>query len=251
MTTDGGPRSAGKRRRPALPEPFRISVHPLGDAPWLRFDDELEGLRAARRAHHARAPHEVHRRDPCTAARSDVDVAAAETLSLVRGELRRAAREPPVSSDAPDLVCAALAIAEDLVVLVRAADGWRLVEAFVAAPSAWRLDEKIGRPLGAVHAPVPGFAAGTRSDATIERMFDALRPDAPVVRRSWSLHADAQRFVPRHAPDHAERPGRGAADRRRAVRAASALGAAGAAAIASKLGGAVLHRYHAATGIDP
>ena len=83
--------------------------------------------------------------------------------------------------------------------------GWTLVAACVASPSVWRLADKIGRPLGEVHAPVPGFASGTRADALIERMFDALRPDAPVVRGNWSLHADAVLHLPRHADDHAAR----------------------------------------------
>lgn len=179
-------------------------MRPLGDAPWPRIDDELDGLCAERRELHARAPSEVHRRAPDSHA--STDLAASETLTPVREALRDAGRGPPPSHGASDLVHAAVAVAEDLVILVRDADGWRLAEAVVTAPSAWCLDEKIGRPLGAVHDPVPGFAAGTRNDAVIRRMLDALRPGAPVVRGSWSPHADAVRFLPRHAPEHAERP---------------------------------------------
>ncbi|MEZ5865467.1 MAG: DUF3445 domain-containing protein [Geminicoccaceae bacterium] len=40
-----------------------------------------------------------------------------------------------------------------------APEGYRLVGAFVAFPSRWSLAEKIGRPMPAIHAPVPGLEA--------------------------------------------------------------------------------------------
>ena len=210
---------SGGSRRAALPEPFRIGVRPLGDAPWLRIDDALDAARVDKAVLHARDPRAVHRRigdaraEGAEGVGEPVDVALAaatalageETLALVRVALAAAGRAPPPATGPTPLARAALGVAEDLATLVRDASGWRLVEAFVAAPSAWVLGDKIGRVLGEVHAPVPGFEAGTTNDRTIARMFDALRDGVPVVRASWSLHADAHRFLPRHAPDHAAR----------------------------------------------
>ena len=207
------PRRSG-RARPALPEPFRAGLRPLGDAPWLRDGAGLGALLAERAALHARDPRAVHRRVGDAGEAVDpifldaLERAGIDCLALVGGALVAAGREAPTGTGPTPLASAALAVAEDLAALVRDVDGWRLAEAFVAAPSAWRLGEKIGRPLAEVHGPVPGFAAGTEGDALVTRMFDALRPGAPVVRGSWSLHADDRRFLPAHAPDHAARLGR-------------------------------------------
>ena len=219
MTEPGAGRAAPRRvrgaRRSALPGPFRIGVRPFGDGPWLRTGDDLDAVRADKAALHARDPRAVHRRvgddwddgsaEPVDAALLDATaLAGEETLALVRGALDAAGHAPPATGPTP-LARAALGVAEDLATLVRDASGWRLVEAFVAAPSAWALGDKIGRALGDVHGPVPDFATGTSNDRTVTRMFDALRDGAPVVRGSWSLHANARRFLPRHAPDHAAR----------------------------------------------
>ena len=39
----------------------------------------------------------------------------------------------------------------------RGEDGWRLAAGSLCFPSSWSLDEKFGRPLQEIHAPVPGF----------------------------------------------------------------------------------------------
>jgi hypothetical protein len=63
-----------------------------------------------------------------------------------------------------------------------------------------------------VHDPVPDFGPGTRNAALIERMFDHLRPDTPVLRWNWSVYGDDALFHPTAAdPTHrrfgaAERP---------------------------------------------
>ena len=67
--------------------------------------------------------------------------------------------------------------------------GWRLTAASLCFPSSWTLREKFGRPLGEIHAPVPGFGAGTRTATLIERIFDKLQPAQPVQRFNWSLQA--------------------------------------------------------------
>jgi hypothetical protein len=48
-------------------------------------------------------------------------------------------------------------IGEDLVVLFREDDEWKFVAGAVIYPSRWRLSEKIGKGMDAVHAPVPGY----------------------------------------------------------------------------------------------
>lgn len=100
----------------------------------------------------------------------------------------------------PPLRIAASLVAEDLVIMRRDESGWRLVAGAVCFPSSWRLAEKVGRPIEEVHAPVPGFGAGTRGAELIARMFDGMRPGNVALRWNWSLYGDAALFHPADSP---------------------------------------------------
>ncbi len=95
-----------------------------------------------------------------------------------------------------DIVTAAALIQEDLVLMRHSPHGWRLVAASVCFPSAWNLHEKFGRPMHEIHDPVPGFGPGTRNAGLIDRMFDNLRVEQPVIRWNWSLYGDARLYHP-------------------------------------------------------
>lgn len=94
------------------------------------------------------------------------------------------------------LLQAAKLVQDDLLVLSRAEAGWRLVAASLSFPSSWVLSEKIGKVLDAIHAPVPGFGPETRPAQLMARMFDALRPEVPLIRWNWSLYGDSRLFHP-------------------------------------------------------
>jgi len=183
---------------------FQIGVKPLADAPWLIIDDRLpeylaekEHLLATRRA-------EVFAAEP------DTEAEQAEVLALVTGHLlthhpdryQRLGDTIQVAGrtirlDGPDpLLTAARLVQEDLLILRKDEPGWRLVAGSLSFPSSWSLREKIGRILGEVHAPVPGFNAGTRNDQLITRMFDNARPETPMLRWNWSLYGDDRLFHP-------------------------------------------------------
>jgi hypothetical protein len=96
----------------------------------------------------------------------------------------------------PKLHLAASLIQEDLVLMSKGETGWRLVAASLCFPSAWNLREKFGKPMHEIHAPVPGFGPDTRNAELIERMFDNLRVDRPVLRWNWSLYGDDHLYHP-------------------------------------------------------
>lgn len=104
----------------------------------------------------------------------------------------------------PPLMRAALLVSDDLVLMRRGDEGWRLAAASLSFPSAWSLAEKFGRPMHEVHAPVPGFSTGTRNAELIARMFDNLRPETPVIRWNWSLFGDDRLYHPEAG--HPDRP---------------------------------------------
>lgn len=82
-------------------------------------------------------------------------------------------------------------VQEDLLLLSGdAAAGFPLVAGQLCFANHWSLGEKLGLPLLAIHAPVPGYAAqvGRPTDLLMGR----LRPGRPVWRQNWSVVAGGQ-----------------------------------------------------------
>lgn len=99
------------------------------------------------------------------------------------------------------LVEAAGLVRDDICVLARTGGAWRLVAAVVCFPSRWRLAEKMGQDVLAIHDPVPGYRQGLAAPTT--KVFDAL---TPRWRVNWTLLDDPQLFQPR-SPGGGHRPG--------------------------------------------
>lgn len=185
--------------RPA--KPFAIGISPLGDRPWLITDQRLPAYLSEKAALTVGLGEHVFMAEPGT------EAAQAETLERVatwqvehhpavfsrRGDAVAIAGGPePVrlDTDRPPLATAAALCAEDLVLMRRGETGWRLAASSLCFPSSWRLAEKFARPLEEVHRTVPGFARGTRNAELINRMFDKLQPDLPLLRGNWSFYTD-------------------------------------------------------------
>ena len=197
---------------------FEIGLKPLDPAEWIDADALLAAY-LAEKDRLAAGPAPILVAEPGTGA------AAAELLALLAAHLparfpeiyRRdgdhmeivpAGRRVALSGAAP-LAIASRLVQEDLVLMRRDPAGWRLVAAALAFPSSWSIAEKFGRTLDEIHAPVPGFGAGTRPAELIARMFDHLRPAQPVIRWNWSLYGDGRLAHPETAPPAARRFGEG------------------------------------------
>ncbi len=122
---------------------------------------------------------------------------AAYLALLPRGE--------PLLEEAEALIASPLLLAEplarlgalgtqqeaDLVLLALGGSGeMELVGGCVCFPSAWRLADKIGRPMTFVHAPVPGLEQ--RLGRQIGTALSKLRPGTAWLRNNWSLTASAE-----------------------------------------------------------
>jgi hypothetical protein len=195
--------------------PFTIGLRQLDPATWIEVDRHYEAYLARKRALIASDRDVVFRAEPETLA------AQFEVFDLVRDHLiggfpsifpgtrqwesALAALDRIGSEDHPPLLAASLLVQEDLVLMRRGEDGWRLAAASLCFPSSWSLAEKFGRTLDDIHGPVPGFGAGSRPAGLIARMFDNLRLDRPVERMNWSLQADADLHKPLSALQRDER----------------------------------------------
>ncbi len=114
--------------------------------------------------------------------------------------------QAPLSAQVDPLWHASLWIADDICLLQREQRGWVLCAASLCAPSHWRLGDKIGRPLEAIHAPVPGLQ--DKLGAVINRTLDKLAADQVLERGNWTLTDSEQlaQFESRQAPVGADQP---------------------------------------------
>lgn len=85
-------------------------------------------------------------------------------------------------------------VQEDLLVLLPSADGiYHLVAGSLFFPLYWRLADKLGRPLGQIHAPVPGYDQAL--ERPMDNFFARLQPDHPGYRLNWSILDTPELFL--------------------------------------------------------
>jgi len=70
----------------------------------------------------------------------------------------------------------------------------RLVAAVLCFPSRWRLADKIGRPLGPIHGPVPLYK--DRLERPVDRFLVSLKAGRLAQRLNWSVMDDPTLFQP-------------------------------------------------------
>jgi hypothetical protein len=160
--------------------PFSIGLKPIAPAGWLPRDAIwAEQITEKRRLL-------AVSREAVVRSREDTLAARREVLALVRGASDVVCDATP---DPDPLVEAALLVPDDLVIMRRAADGWRLVAACLCFPSTWSLAEKFDRPMDAIHADVPGYAGAMAE--RVARIFDHLPAGEIVERFNWSIYPDS------------------------------------------------------------
>ena len=126
--------------------PARMGLEPLPAEAWLRpqpGDEALLRLHAQLIADHG---------SDVVAALPDSETAVAELTDVLRQRGHKI-------TDATDAVAAlGRAVAEDLCILSEKDGGYRLTAGALCFPNRWRLTEKIGGSVLAVHGPVPDYA---------------------------------------------------------------------------------------------
>ena len=94
----------------------------------------------------------------------------------------------------PPIVQGSLLVPDDLCLMERTDDTYRLTAACVCAPSYWRLAEKIGRTLDGIHAPVPTL--NDKLATSMQQFFARLPDDVVFERRNWLVHTDPALYQP-------------------------------------------------------
>ncbi|MEO0327018.1 MAG: DUF3445 domain-containing protein [Pseudomonadota bacterium] len=194
--------------------PFAIGLQPFDLEDWVEVDENLQRYISEKHRLLREIPQQVF------VAENASERVQQETLDLFVDHLLQRypdtySREKnsivikdvddPVNLDdlsMPPLLSAAFLVQEDLVIMRKSEQGWRLVSASVCFPSSWNLREKFGKPMHEIHKPVPGYQEGTRNAAMIERIFDNLLVDQPVERFNWSIYNDANLYHDDRAGEH-------------------------------------------------
>ena len=170
---------------------LRVGARTLDPAQWVSVrDDDWERTIAMKRVIVAERPHEVV---------ACIEGAEEACDEVAAGVLRSIGAPPSIESGIDALVDAALHVADDLCILLPGADGVpHLSAAVLCAPNRWRLADKLGRGLAAIHDPVARYDTDLRSpvDAVIAR----LHPDRPLWRTNWGVSNHPALFQPDAPP---------------------------------------------------
>ena len=191
----------------AGPHRMAMGLLALDPTDWIELDDAFEAELALKRRLLAERAGEVF------AARPEAAAGSAETLALLADHL--AARFPTRFTLADGAIAniatgerwtlgddpvhpldrAGRLVQEDLCLMQATADGeFVLAAASLCFPSRWRLADKLGRPLAAIHGPVPGYQE--KLARPVDRFFGLIKADKPVWRVNWSIHDDPALFQP-------------------------------------------------------
>jgi hypothetical protein len=163
--------------------PVSMGTRSLGDRPWLIHDDNADEELSLKAHLCTERPDEVLAVDEANRA----PAAAVSKLIAATGH-------PLVDlADLHPLDRAGRSVQEDLCLMHRRPTGWHFDAASVCFPSRWRLADKIGLHVAAVHGPVQGYERGLAE--RVNHLFDRLG-EAPVWRRNWFVHPNPALFQP-------------------------------------------------------
>lgn len=183
---------------------FRLpGIVPIAPPEWLLQDEVFAAQMTLRDRLIRDRPEAVHAELP------GAGPAAQELLAVVlthldgvpgyartrAGMIRPDGIEVPL--DAPPLITAGRLVQEDLCLLEKPAEAVEhvLTGAILCFPSNWTLAQKIGMPLMRIHLPVAPYdeTMGRR----VQRLFDAVRPGAPLMRANLIPYAHPALHSPR------------------------------------------------------
>jgi len=179
------------------PGGYRLGLIPVGLAQWC--PNPIGPLEQRRKR-------DLLRTDLATVCTGNTESLAAQNkVSAWLGAKHQLSRlEPKLERDtatkhATQLARGALSVPEDLCIMTRQLDEYRLSAACVCAPSYWHLPSKAGLALGDIHAPVPGLnqKIGDRINEFMQRL-----PSGRIFsRRNWFIHDSAELFQPNSETD--------------------------------------------------
>ena len=187
---------------------LKLGLRARSEAEWLPSDDIFGNdlTRAEQIALKARLLAKHHQ--DVFSAMPNTMTAGDEVLAMVRQHLKTYHNACMATSDSGvhPLDMAARLVPEDLLLLAPFQDvavndtdatKWHLVAASLCFPAHWVLAEKMGKPLAAIHDPVPHY--DERLAAPVDRFFNKMTVGPISSRMNWSLQIGKDLFTPHRA----------------------------------------------------
>ena len=187
---------------------LKLGLRARSEAEWLPSDDIFGNdlTRAKQIVLKARLLAKHHQ--DVFSAMPNTMTAGDEVLAMVRQHLKTYHNACMATSDSGvhPLDMAARLIPEDLLLLAPFQDvavndtdatKWHLVAASLCFPAHWVLAEKMGKPLAAIHDPVPHY--DERLAAPVDRFFNKMTVGPISSRMNWSLQIGKDLFTPHRA----------------------------------------------------
>jgi dimethylamine monooxygenase subunit A len=211
-----------------LPEDMRVEralpgVQPLNMADWLHVDDVYAAQMQERLSLMETCRDEVCAQMACSedacheACELVVEYARCKDGFSQEGTQMRCPDGRVISlTDDPLIVMGAL-VQEDMCILQKpnGADEHTLSAAILCFPSLWTLSEKLGLPMGRIHAPVDEYNVDIAR--RVQRLCDGVKVGRPLWRFNFG-HAGPELFQPRAEKDFSRDPIEGAQKYQRAER---------------------------------
>ena len=160
-----------------------MGLRPLDLSQWFERDGEWDQHLHAKSDALARFPDQV------VATLPECFDAAVELHDAVV----KATDETSESNEHP-LVAASRLVPDDLCIMEKRQNEWRLTGAVVCSPSRWSLASKIGKSLLEIHRPVPGYDSELARPT--EQFFHRITIEKPVWRLNWTLLDNPDLFQP-------------------------------------------------------
>lgn len=167
--------------------PVSMGVRKLGDRPWLYIDNHTEEELSLKAKLSKDPKSEVFLSQPGTEEASKCVLSLIEQTGI--GLIRDSNLHP--------LERAGLSVQEDLCLVQHSSRGWILEAASLSFPSLWKLSEKIGKNMAAVHGPVDDYTEFL--EKKVDGFFGRLGHE-PVWRRNWFIHSDNALHQPDRPP---------------------------------------------------
>jgi hypothetical protein len=187
---------------------LKLGLRARSEAEWLPSDDIFGNdlTRAEQIVLKARLLAKHHQ--DVFSAMPNTMTAGDEVLAMVRQHLKTYHNACMATSDSGvhPLDMAARLIPEDLLLLAPFQDvavndtdatKWHLVAASLFFTAHWVLAEKMGKPLAAIHDPVPHY--DERLAAPVDRFFNKMTVGPISSRMNWSLQIGKDLFTPHRA----------------------------------------------------
>lgn len=201
ITHDSPSIGSGFRRSATIPDSFlptavdaarlRVGARPLDVAQWVSTHDEDWAPTLAMKTTLL-----LERREEVVGFH---DSAHAACVEAANGILESIGAAPSNKAGIDALVESALQVADDLCILMPDNKGTpRLAAAVLCSPNRWRLAEKLGGTMAAIHQPVARYSEDLQSP--VDAVMMRLNPQRPLARSNWGLSNHPSLFQPEIPP---------------------------------------------------